>query len=164
MFYRLRQPGGEIASPPVAINAPPRRYWQVRIDPKAGAIAGDVRLSVGWHPHVIVFAARGAAPFALAYGSRAAKPAALAIDTLVPGYERATFDSSTLAVATAGTLAPSDPRALRKPIDVKRWALWSVLVLAAVVLGWMAWRLTRQMGASPGAQDESPTPDSADAR
>ncbi len=163
VFYRLRQSDGEIASPPVAISAPPRRYWQVRIDPKAGAIAGDVRLSVGWHPQVIVFAARGAAPFALAYGSRAAKPAALAIDTLVPGYERATFDPSTLAVATAGALAPSDPRALRKSIDVKRWALWSVLVLAAVVLGWMAWRLTRQMGARPGAQDEPRRPDSADA-
>ena len=43
---------------------------------------------------------------------------------------------------------------LRKPPDVKRWALWAALVLGVVVLGWMAWRLSREMAAAT-ATDEA---------
>jgi hypothetical protein len=35
--------------------------------------------------------------------------------------------------------------ALATPIDTKRWLLWGSLVLAAAVLGWMAWTLSKQM-------------------
>ncbi len=47
---------------------------------------------------------------------------------------------------------------LRKPPDVKRWVLWAALVLGVVVLGWMAWRLSREMAAAT-ATDEARTPD-----
>ena len=35
--------------------------------------------------------------------------------------------------------------ALKQPIDAKRWLLWSALGLAAIVLAWMAYALSKQM-------------------
>ncbi len=155
VFYRLRQAGGEIENPPLAITVPPRRHWLVRIDDKAGGIgAQPPRLSAGFHPHVVVFAARGSAPFELAYGSGRATPSALPIETLVPGYDRATFRRASFIAAQAGApiVAPSSA-ALRQPMDVKRWGLWAALILASIVLGWMALRLSRQMGERPPDRD-----------
>jgi hypothetical protein len=146
VFYRLQRTGGDVTNPPLAIAPLAHRQWRVRVDPKTPTSGGDVRLSVGWRPHVVVFAARGSGPFTLAYGSRAAQPSALAIATLVPGYDPVTFDPSTLARATPGSPTVADTRALREPLDVKRWALWSALVAASIVLGAMALRLQRRIG------------------
>jgi hypothetical protein len=146
VFYRLRHPNGDVENAPIAVSGPARRHWLVRVDPRA-AIAEPPQLSLGWHPHVIVFAARGSAPFVLAYGRAASKPAALAIDTLVPGYDRATFDAERLPAATAGAVAVSaGDAALREPIAFDRWALWAVLAAAALMLAWMAVRLGRRLG------------------
>ena len=51
------------------------------------------------------------------------------------------------------------PDRLREPPDVKRWMLWASLVLGALVLGWMAWRLSREMGAAPAARDAEAPPE-----
>ena len=42
---------------------------------------------------------------------------------------------------------------LTKPIDAKRWLLWSTLVLGVLVLGGMAWRLSKQLDSSAPAVD-----------
>ena len=39
--------------------------------------------------------------------------------------------------------------ALKQPIDTRRWLLWSALGIATLVLGWMAWSLSRQMRVPP---------------
>jgi hypothetical protein len=153
VFYRLRDARGEIENPELAVDASPRRYWLVRIDPKV-TIDTPPRLFAGFHPRVLVFAARGNANYMLAYGSRRAKPAALAIATLIPGYDRATFDPTTLGHAQVGeATATGSRRALREPTDVKRWVLWSVLIVASLVLGWMALRLSREMRERPAERD-----------
>src|SRR2546423_1248675 len=123
------------------------RYWKVRIDPKAGGVgARPPVLAAGWYPRVIVFAARGTPPFELAYGSARASSAALPIETLVPGYNRSKSTPSSFALARAGAPnATPSTDALATPIDTKRWLLWGSLVLAAGVLGWMAWALSKQM-------------------
>jgi hypothetical protein len=147
VFYRLRQDGGDVTNPPLAVAGNEYRYWKVRIDPKAGGIgAKPPTLSAGGYPRVIVFAARGNPPFELAYGSARASSAALPIETLVPGYDRAKTVPASFALARAGApnATPSSD-ALATPIDTKRWLLWGSLVLAAAVLGWMAWTLSKQM-------------------
>jgi hypothetical protein len=61
--------------------------------------------------------------------------------------------------ARAGTsIALGGPERLREPADVKRWMLWASLALGAVVLGWMAWRLSRELGdaPAPGATESRP--------
>jgi hypothetical protein len=136
-----------------------RRYWLLRVDPRAGAPGEAPPLRAGWQPQEIVFAARGHAPFTLAYGNYQAASGALPIATMVPGYDSAKNPLANVAVARAGepiTLGGAEQ--LRKPPDVKRWVLWAALVLGVVVLGWMAWRLSREMAAAT-ATDEARTPD-----
>ena len=153
VFYRVRREGGEATNPPLAIRGGDYRYWQVVVDPKAGAVGAKApQLSAGYYPGTVVFAARGNGPFELAYGSARAVPTALPIETLVPGYDRANPLSPTFPLASAGApnAAPAG-HALDTPIDSKRWLLWGSLLLAAIVLGWMAYSLSRQMRQAPPA-------------
>lgn len=161
--YRLNREGDELKSPDIAIGGTTDRYWRMKIDPRGGGIgSGQPVFAAGWVPHRVVFAARGEAPFQLAYGSRDAKPAAYAIATLIPGYkDDASLDlrpaqagekSQAVAVGAARTAPPQalgGTAATRERIDWKRWALWASLVLGVAVLGWMAFRLGRQMSKPP---------------
>jgi hypothetical protein len=157
VFYRLHQDGLEATNPPLAVPGEAQRYYRVRVDPRSGGrVDQPPKLSAGWLPRVLVFAARGDGPFELAYGSARAQPAALSIEKLVPGYD-ARRTPATFAVATVGEakLAPA-LAALRAPIDVKRWLLWGTLAFATLVLGWMAHAVSRQMRAGPPRADDSP--------
>ena len=159
--YRLRRDAAEITSPDMTIAEDADRYWLVRVDQRGGGLgAGEPRLLVGWLPSEIVWVARGEPPFTLAYGSRTAAPSAYAIESLVPGFRRDADLGAQLA--SVKEIAPASPkaaqtdtptvlggeRALEEKIDWKRWTLWASLVAGVAVLGWMAWRLTKQMGAS----------------
>jgi len=160
--YRLRRDGTELSSAELAIAENADRYWLLTVDQRGGGLgAGEPNLLLGWIPNDIVWVARGNPPFTLAYGSRDAKPSAYAIESLVPGYRRdADLDAkvaSTEAVPVKSAQADAPAvlggqKALEERIDVKRWTLWASLVLGVAFLGWMAWRLMKQMGgpAKPG--------------
>jgi Protein of unknown function (DUF3999) len=157
VLFRLRQGDGEVNSPPVMVNGIALRYWRLHVDPNTGGLgAGLPRLRAGWLPQRIVFAARGSGPFVLAYGSSTATSNALPIQTMVPGYD--TPAAPALGTATAQSTnieALGGAERLTRPIDAKRWLLWSTLVLGVLVLGWMAWRLSHQMSA-PASDDDTP--------
>ena len=128
----------------------------LHVDPRSGATAQPPPLRAGWQPNEIVFAARGRPPFTLAYGNYAATAGALPIATLVPGYDDTKGLPANVAIAAAGApMAIGGPNQLKKPPDVKRWALWAALVLGVVVLGWMAWRLSREMTVTSTEQPQS---------
>ena len=160
VFYRLRQEGGEATNPPLALGGD-YRYWKARIDPKSGGVGTEPpRLSFAWYPGVVVFTARGKGPFELAYGSARAATSALAIDTLVPGYDRAKRDGASFPSAVSGAVSVEQSgAALEVPIDAKRWLLWASLGLAAVVLGWMALSLSRQMRDTKTSRTDVPPSD-----
>jgi len=153
--YRLVRDGDELTSADVEVSATADRYWLARVDQRGGGIGnGQLGLTVGWVPHRLVFAARGAGPFQLAYGSRDAKSAAFPIATLIPGYkgeEELARAETAPGLVIGGAQAVADPLPLggdavtRERIDWKRWTLWASLVLGVAVLGWMALRLGRQM-------------------
>jgi hypothetical protein len=163
VLYRLRQGDSEVNSPPITVNGVALRYWRLHVDSNAGGLgAGLPRLRAGWLPQRIVFAARGGSPFVLAYGSSTALSNALPIQTMVPGYN--TPAAPTIGVATPQSTsveALGGAERLTRPIDAKRWLLWSTLVLGVLVLGWMAWRLSHQMSAP--AADDAPEPKRDDA-
>ena len=155
VFYRLEQPGGDITSPPLPITGAARRYWLVHVDPRSGT-AQAPPLRAGWQAQEIVFAARGPPPFTLAYGSYPATAGALPIATLLPGYDEAKGLPANVVTAGVGEpMSIGGPDQLRKPADMKRWALWAALLLGVVVLAWMAWRLSREMTFRP-ADDPKP--------
>ncbi len=150
VLFRLRQGDGELNSPPISVSAGTSRYWRLHIDPHTGGLGpGMPTLRAGWLPPQIVFAARGSGPFMLAYGSATTESNALPIRTLVPGYE--TPDAPTIGVAkpsSANVEALGGAARLAKPVDAKRWLLWSMLVLGVAVLGGMAWKLSRELSTS----------------
>ena len=157
--YRLRRDGVEITSPDLSIGEDAERYWLLRVDQRGGGLgAGEPKLILGWVAHEIAWVARGSPPFTLAYGSRDAKPSAYAIEAVVPGY-RGDADLSAKTASAGGeasvpvkAVAGESPAplggsiALEERIDVKRWLLWGSLLAGVALLGWMAWRLAKQMG------------------
>ena len=103
-----------------------------------------------------MFAARGRGPFVLAFGKYEATSGSLPIETLVPDYASKRVVPASVAVArTAARVELGGATRLEKPPETKRWVLWGVLLLGALVLGWMAWRLSRDMatGASTSSTD-----------
>ena len=156
--YRLAKDGSEVASPEIAFAANADRYWMVRVDPRSGGLgAGDLGLRLGWIPHEVVFAARGAGPFVLLAGSRGAASAALPVGTVLPGHRegspleaveaRLGPVAANPAVATAPPKAPADSmRAWVESPEGRKNVLWGVLVLGVLFVVWMATRLMREMG------------------
>jgi len=154
-FYRLSRGGTEVRSPPLAIPATPARYWMVRVDPKAGTPADAPRLEVAYRPRQVVFASRGEGPYQLAFGRDDAKRADLQLETLIPGYERG--GEFKLPAAQIGAIGENGPpeqkslsvasvsRAMMGGEGGRKVVLWIVLVGAVLMLGFMAWRLSREV-------------------
>lgn len=147
--YRLRQGDTEVSSPEIALATKGDRFWLLRVDQKGGGIGGGApSLRIGWVAQRLIFAARGAGPFQLAYGSSGVKSAAFAIEAVIPGYKTdAEFKVRPAKLGDPVTLAGAAQ--LQAPLDYKKIILWSSLILAVLLLGWMALRLSRQMGKTP---------------
>lgn len=158
VFYRLIQDGHEIKNPPLAFNSLVHaRYWLVRADPRSsdlGKLAPGLEL--GWQAQDVVFLAQAPGPYTLAFGSPSVQGAGLPLAALLPGYGAA--PDATLAHVTRTTLPNNDdlqaimrnPAVLRTPwVGWQRWLAWAALVGGVLLLGWMAWRLVRQMEHAP---------------
>ena len=141
----MHQKGQEIANPEIAVSPRMRRYWMFRVDQQGGGIGeGAIQLRAGWIGREIVFAARGSAPFMLAYGNGKAQANALAIKSLVPGW--GSESAPQISVATTGSVQTlAGETAARRRIDMKKAGLWAALLAGVAFLGFMAWRLSRQI-------------------
>jgi hypothetical protein len=146
-FYRLRSSdaGGEDrTNGAVTIPTNTDRYWLARVDGTAGGLGdGEPSLRVGWLPHEIVFLARGEPPYTLAFGSGAARVPLGSMRSIPSGATilRASF-GETRTLGGESRLRPVVPE---KGFPVKAAVLWATLVLGVLLLGWMAYRLTREL-------------------
>jgi uncharacterized protein DUF3999 len=141
-FYRLKSEGEELRNGPVSVTPTSDRYWLVRTDPRQGGLGVSApHLVVEWVPHEVVFVARGAGPFYLAYGSSAANPAAVSLAMLPKNV--AIVPASLAKPESSGgeslLLPPGTPFPWKTPL------LWVVLIAGAGLLGWMAWRLSKDL-------------------
>ena len=143
--YRLHHQGKEVTSPEIAVAGSGERYWLLRVDQKGGGVGPEAPvINIGWPPQKLVFAARGAGPFQLTYGNSEAKAASYPIDSLIPGYKTES-ELKVKPAALGEQVTLSGAVRLRAPPDYKKWALWGTLILGVLVLGWMAYRLSRQI-------------------
>jgi uncharacterized protein DUF3999 len=154
--YRLAGDPGDVVSPELRANSNSDRYWMLRVDQKGGGLGtGEVRLEIGWLPHELVFAARGAPPFTLAYGNDKATPGAAPLAVVLP--QRPDGSTPSALAATVGAIAAraetsfaAQPlrfvREITEQRDVRKWLLWGALVAGVLVLAWMAMRLLRELG------------------
>lgn len=145
LVYRIERGGLEVATDVLELEAAPARLVRLTAEPAGGGLGARApTLDVGWTPKRVLFVARGAAPFRLAYGSANVGRASLGADEL-------------------GKLAEASPARLGVPIDLggherltkqrsaADWpwhgiALWATIVVMLALLGFMALRLSRQLG------------------
>ncbi|HEX5128274.1 MAG TPA: DUF3999 family protein, partial [Usitatibacter sp.] len=145
-FYRLQREGVESISPPREINRRSARYWQLRLTP--GSSQGPMpKLEVHWMPSRIVFVRQGEPPFHLAFGNDQATGTALPIESVMPGYKPGMEDL--LKPAKVGDVKAEPPPSrwekLIGTLDARRVTLWAVLIIGVLALGFMAWRLSKQV-------------------
>ena len=162
-FYRLTQNGRERSSGPVSIEPWSSTQWVVRPD---AATDLQPKLILRWYPSRIVFTARSASEehrrrFFLAVRAASDKTEAWirhqsAWERVAPGFdfkELATVEQAVpgewqgVGAADPGAIASSPKEATSQ--QQRSLVLWSVLILGALVLGAMTWRLYRQMQTPP---------------
>jgi Protein of unknown function (DUF3999) len=139
-FYRLKAPdAAEQQNASLEVSPDTDRYWRARILGAGNSPQSPPRLHVEWIPNEVTFLAQGPAPFQLAYGSATASRAEADLSRL----------PNSLDIAAA-TLSPAQvtggkARLVAKPAPFPRMriALWSALLLAVIVLAWMAYRISR---------------------
>lgn len=150
LAYRLLRDGAALVSPPLDLDTTARE-WRFLLDERVAPPDGPMQVTLWWAAPQLLFAARGAPPFTLAIGREQAASAALDPSSLLPGEPDAA--ERTLPLGTIGTAAEHAraERSWREVLaqstkkDLQRWALWSTLALAIVLLGALAWRLARDL-------------------
>ncbi|GBC62528.1 DUF3999 domain-containing protein [Desulfonema ishimotonii] len=149
IFYHLTVDDANITSPAISVSPTSDRYWRLETGPDDGGMGEKPPvLELGWLPHELLFLARGKGPFMLAYGSARIGPSAQPVHALLQALDdsknealvKAARLGETLRLAGEAVLKPLPP-----PLPWKEWVLWAVLMTGAGLLGWMAWRLFRQM-------------------
>jgi len=161
-FYRLNQNGMERTSSRVQIAPQASSQWVVRAQDLGAATPA---LVLRWHPSTLVFTASGAAgsernQFILAVGAIPAliskwRSSQAAIDLVAPGFSQMELREAERAVAgqwrrSAQAPAPEKtPAARTSVLENRSLVLWAVLIVGALVLAAMSWRLYRQMEKEP---------------
>lgn len=147
-FYRLKTPDAESQNASLEIAANTDRYWRAKILRNPIPPQTPLRLHVEWIPNELTFLAQGQGPFLLAYGNATAVSAEADFSHLP--------SSTQIAPATVGSpqLLGGPDRLRVKPAAFPwmRGVLWSVLVLAVMVLAWMAYRISKD--STPSAEAE----------
>ncbi|HMD73443.1 MAG TPA: DUF3999 domain-containing protein [Steroidobacteraceae bacterium] len=148
-FYRLKTADGDLHNEPLRIVVARERYWLVRVlAPSGEAATAPMRLSVTWIPDEIEFLARGAGPFLIAYGNASTRADEADFGS-IPLADRALPAVLAKQQVLGGQARLAVPPA---PFPMQRALLWAALILAATILAWMAYRLSKEAGAgSPRA-------------
>ena len=145
--YRIDSGGTSSRSPPQPLHDGVRhRHWRLHA---RDAFEGPLPvLRLGYRPEVVVFLAEGDAPFALLAGSARAARQDAPLPQLVEALRAERGRDWQPATATLGTrqalagdaaLQPLEP-----PTDWKRWLLWGLLVVGALLVAGFAFSLLRQ--------------------
>lgn len=147
--YRLEDAAGESRSAERPLPSRVRdRHWRL----VAQAPSRDSpRLRLGYRPESLVFLAQGPAPYVLVAGSTEARRSDAPVQTLLAaqrtrhGADWQPAEARPGARGTRAGEAALEPTAT--PRDWRAWLLWGVLVLAALLVGWMALSLLRRSAA-----------------
>ena len=150
VLYRLASKGEEYLSPDIDLGGESISELQIKLDARAGGVgATPPQVKIAVMPQQLIFLARGNPPFTLAWGIRGATESALPLSTLVPAYryqdglpgDRAKFGME----KNNPTATRADRADVNAPTEAikNKWMLWSVLIVGALLLLLMAWKLIR---------------------
>ncbi len=133
-----------------------QRQWRLVSDV---AVADTPKLRLSWQPEVLMFVASGKAPYRVVAGSVQHLRQDAPLGDLLAGIRADRGADWQPAIATIqGDGEPGDPDALRIPHDWKNYALWGVLLLAALLVVGFAVSLLRGNARRDDA-DQGPSSD-----
>ena len=122
------------------------------IDQQGGGIgSGLPDIDMAWQSRQLVFVARGEAPYTLAWGSTKVNPMTQSSSQiLITNQSSETNNNSMLSKAiwsdeAVTTSNLSSLETLKEPVNWRQILLWGVLVVAALMLIWMAVGLMKKM-------------------
>lgn len=146
-FYRIKRDNSELESQAVSLPGIQAHYWRVHLEGNSRELPATLQLDIGWRPLQLVFLASGSGPYTLAFGNRKVKPVAFPLSVLLPGFMAG--DELKLPEASTGALITSSaPADLEQyEIEWRQWALWGILITGVALLGWMAWRIRKDIKA-----------------
>ena len=140
-FYRLKTPDTEQQNAPLEIGVDADRYWRAKISRSPISSQAPLRLHVEWIPNELTFLAQGEGPFLLAYGNATAVRAEADFSHIPP-----TLQIASATVGSPRVLGGPNRLAAKPPtFPWMRAVLWSVLLLAVILLAWMAYRVSKDL-------------------
>ncbi|MGC3965423.1 MAG: DUF3999 domain-containing protein [Rhodocyclaceae bacterium] len=147
VIYRLNSAGAEQVSPDLPLN---QTTQAIRLVARGAGWDGVPMVYAVFEPRELIFNARGSGPFILAWGARAAGNATL------PSQEHAFAGLAEPVMASVGapvTLGGPERLTAESPAERaaawQKFALWGVLVVGALALGWLAISLLRDARNKP---------------
>lgn len=157
VVYQFSVEGAELGNPVISIPRVSDRYWRVQLDsPAPWSEQQTPVLLLGWRPEQLLFVASGESPFRLAYGGVGVAPDRAGAHALLRILARDGHDDIIKAAQAGGRIELGGAQRLQgpgAPWPWRQWLLWAILVLGTLAVGWMAWRLFRQLDAG-GDQDQ----------
>ena len=138
-FYRIKTSEAEQQNSALRVSSNTDRFWRARIAGIGNSPGGPLRLRVEWVPNDVTFLVQGHAPFLLAYGNASASRAEADLSHLPT-----TLEITPAALGPSQVLGGPSRLILKAPaLPRARLALWSVLLIAVVLLAWMAYRISK---------------------
>ncbi len=146
LFYDIDYEDQRFQSLPADFNRVEARYWRVMFDPEIPADGAELRIT--YPEEHLRFAANGSPPYMLVGGTLNSDAGpdptfAAVIDALAPDRDavpRLRLGERTVLGGSAALEVPEE-------FPWRTVLLWAALIAAAVTVGWMAFRLAREMSA-----------------
>ena len=158
LLYKLQRNNQPLNNPDLIVTSHDR-YWLLRVDQGSGGLgSGLPDMHIGWLPQQLVFVARGETPFKIAYGNNGLHPAEFDMQPFMlmsNDIEHGLHTAQTGAVVSLGGNKRLEP--VPPGLPWKKGLLWLSLSLAVMVLGWMAYRLIKQMNMADTSGDNTKT-------
>jgi Protein of unknown function (DUF3999) len=138
--YRLKAADADQQNAALQVTSDTDRYWRARILGAGGSLRSPLRLHVEWIPNEVTFLSQGRAPFLLAYGNASATRTETDLSQLPHNLKVAPATLGPVQITGGASRLVPKPA----PFPMMRAALWSVLVIAVALLGWMAYRISNE--------------------
>ena len=150
VLYRLSVDGINIHHTDISVSSTRDTQWKLQIDQQGGGLgSGLPEIYLAWQPQQLVFVARGQAPYTLVWGSARVPPVTQDASKILVGVnQKNSMSMLANAIWLENTVSNVNLMSLEtanKPVNWSKWFLWAVLVIAALLLIWMAVRLMGKM-------------------
>ena len=155
LVYNLRLEGADVVSSDLELSPATDRHWMLRVRQNGGGLGqGLPVLELGWIPQSLLFVARGEGPFLIAYGNAGRRSVNHRVDDLLARFSNSRREQTVFPRATVGSqiVLGGEGKLKTSPVDLRKSLLWGVLVLAVLVLAWMALHLFRQISRREGEE------------